>query len=605
MKIKDENMNKRLLILIILLLNVVTINAQNLETQGGLDAKSVSTAMKDGVSSSRVIIFSNLALSYTTNMGDISFEDIGSDLINGMNVDTIYFYLNPFDSHRRLIIAADGFAPTRIDLKLPPKATYIYTILEPSNASDEFLQRDKQYELGCKYYDSESWVSAINIFVPLAAAGHAESEDKLCQIFLPLKNREIIPVEMYAKFEQEVKKERPYAQFIICTQYFDKYGLLTTNHEELFKMLESAAYGGNSFAQAAVGSAYQAGVGVAIDPFKAVEWYERSATLDNTSALMNLAVMLDGGIGTKADKNRSYELIKRIIDLNLPGCEYAMEMLGGNYAFGKGYEKDSKKAIYWFEKAGNAGVDRAWGWIGLMYLRGILVDQDFNKAAEYITKGVELNDSYAMALMGEMYEEGKGFKADEKRGLNWYKKSADLGDRYGQNFLAHYYFTHKDYKQAWEWNKKSGDNRAMTGYYNMGRMCENRQSPSPYKRKDCIQWYEKAGQFGSSHAIKRLIEIYSKGIYVKKSRECEMKWRVALANVWLDEKALIIVAKAYLNGDGVEMNELEAIKYLERAASLDSKEAMLTLSKLYREGIAVLKDEKLADEWLSKANMIN
>lgn len=595
---------KRIAILL-LSISITTSNAQNLETQGGLDGRAVSTKIKDGVASSRVIILSTAKLSYTTNMGGIPREDIGSGRANGMNVDTLYFYLGPFDSHRRLIISADGFAPTRIDLKLPPKSTYIYTIVEPSKASDEFLQRDKQYELGCKQYDSKSWVSAINTFAPLAAAGHFESEDKLCYIFWSLKNRESIPIEMYAKFEQEAKNGKPYAQFIMCTQHFDKYGLLTANHEELFSILESAAYGGSSFAQSAVGSAYQTGIGVALDYVMAVEWYERAATLDNSSALMNLAVMLDGGQGTKVDKNRSYELIKRIIDLNLPGSENAMEMLGSKYAFGKGYEKDSKKAIYWYEKAGNGGADRAWGWIGLMYLRGILVNQDFKKAAEYIKKGVELNDSYSMALMGELYEGGKGFKADEARELNWYKKSADLGDRYGQNFLSHYYFTHKDYKQAWEWNKKSGENRNPVGYYNMGQMCEKRQAPSPYKQNDCIKWYEKAGQVGSSAAIKRLIEIYSKGIYVKKSRADEMKWRVALANIWFEEKVMIDVANAYLNGDGLEMNEIEAIKYLERAASFNSKEAMLTLSKLYREGIGVFVDEKLADKWLSKANEIN
>lgn len=589
---------KRVITLALLYFSIINVAAQNLETQGGLDSKSISKTMRDGVSSSRVIILSDLSLSYTTNMGDIPAEDIGSGLSNGMNADTLYFYLDPYDNHRRLIITAYGFAPTRIDLKLSPKATYLYTILEPANASDEFLQREKQYELGCQQYDSKSWVSAINTLAPLAAYGHFDAEDKLCEIFWDYRNRESLPSEIYSIFTQEAEQGKPYAQFIICTQYFDKYGLLTTNEDELFKRLESAALGGSSYAQSAVASAYQAGAGVELDYFKAVEWYERASTLENPCALMNLAIMVSGGLGVKADKNRALELVNRSAS---QGQEFAMETMGTFYAFGKGFEKSSEKAIYWYEKAGNAGCDRAWGMIGMMYLNGTLVQQDYKKAFEYFSKGVELEDSFSMALLGTMYITGAGFKEDRTRGLNWYTKSANLGDSYGQSLLAALYQSERNYKEAWKWYKISGDNRNYIGYDSMGQMCEDKQAPSPNKQQDCIKWYEKAASSGGLDAMKRLIEIYSKGIYVKKSRENEIKWRVALANAWYDIDAMLVVANAYLNGDGIEMNELEAIKYLERAASLDSKEAMLTLAKMYREGIGVFVDEEIANEWEQKA----
>ncbi|MFR9591973.1 MAG: hypothetical protein SNG27_06190 [Rikenellaceae bacterium] len=591
-----------ILLSISLCLSANNLFSQKLETQGGVDSRSVSTKIKGGVSSSRVIILSNISLSYSTNMGDIPSEDMGSGVVNKMNVDTLYFYLDPFDSHRRLIISADGFVPTHINLKLSPKSTHVYNILEPSKASDEFLMRERQYEEGCRQFEAKSWVSAINTFLPLAEAGYLEAEDKLCMIFRDIRIRETLPVEIFSKFESEAQRGKPYAQFITTTQYLDKYGLLTQREEELFAVLESAALSGSSYAQTAVATAYQTGVGVGLDFFKAIEWYERAATLDNSYAILNLAIMVGNGSGVKADKARAFELTKRAIDL---GQEFAMENLGVLYGFGEASKnKDAEKSIYWFERAGNAGVDRAWSMIGLIYLNGTLLEKNYKKAYEYFAKGVELEEPFAMTHVGVMYLLGYGFKADRERGLSWFKRSADMGDRYGQTYLASYYFSERDYKEAWKWYKISGENRDANGYWNLGQMCENRQSPSPYKQKDCIEWYEKAATMGELESIRRLIEIYSKGTYVKKSREDEIRWTITLANVGYDTDVMIRVANAYLDGDGVGMNEIEAIKYLERAASLQSKAAMLKLAKLYREGIGVFVDEQKANEWEQKANNI-
>lgn len=124
-------MNKTLsFILIITLLNISIsdANAQIMEIKGGRDSKSISTRMHSGIPSSRVIIQSNLSLEYNTNMGEIAKENIGSGIVNGLNVDTLYFYLDSKDNHRRLVISSHGYAPERIDLELLPKFTYRYVI---------------------------------------------------------------------------------------------------------------------------------------------------------------------------------------------------------------------------------------------------------------------------------------------------------------------------------------------------------------------------------------------------------------------------------------------------------------------------------------------
>lgn len=592
--------NKIFIILIAFLLCVFELSAQKLETQGGKDERSVSTKVKDGISSARVIIQSDIALSYNTNMGAISAEDIGSGMINGLNVDTLYFYLNPFDTHRRLIISADGYVAARIDLKLLPKTTYSFSVLEPSKFSDDFLLKEKKYEEGCRQYELKSWLSAINTFIPLAASGYFEAEEKLCMIFRDVRIREKLPSDIYSKFQTEVDNEKPYAQFIICTQYLDKYGLPIKKEKEVIETLTSAAIAGSSHAQVTLASCYQAGVGVELDNFEALKWYEVANTLDNSYAQINLATMYINGSGVIPDIQKSIVLMNQAIS---NGNEFAMEQMGTLYMNDYYGIKNGKEAIKWFTKAINAGCGRSWAFLGYVYMVGVDVPQDLKKSVECFSKGIELNDALSMVYMGLMYANGQGYKQDFNRAKNWYKKAADLGDRYGINNLAVCYYNEGEYSDAWYWFEKGGRNRNPISYHQMGKMSEERTAPERRKKSECIVWYEKAGKFGDKKSIKRLIEIYSEGIYDKKNTEEAFKWLIKDANLG-DIQSILRVADAYLNGEGVETNELEAVKYLERAASLNSKDAMLTLAKLYIEGIGVFVDEVLAREWEIKAQKL-
>ncbi len=130
----------KLLLGVLLLLCAHITMAQKLEVEGGLDDRSVSKLMRDGVASSRVIIQSNVKLSYSTNMGDDLEGNIGSGELNGLLVDTLYFFMDPFDTRRRLIISAEGFVEERIDVDLTPKATYSYVIINPTVGGSEYSQ---------------------------------------------------------------------------------------------------------------------------------------------------------------------------------------------------------------------------------------------------------------------------------------------------------------------------------------------------------------------------------------------------------------------------------------------------------------------------------
>jgi len=66
-------------------------------------------------------------------------------------------------------------------------------------------------------------------------------------------------------------------------------------------------------------------------------------------------------------------------------------------------------------------------------------------------------------------------------------------------------------------------------------------------------------------------------------------------------EAQVLLATAYLKGEGVEVNEKKAYKLLKKAAMADSGKAFFMLSALSRDGIGTEKDLEKSNMWLNKA----
>lgn len=60
-------------------------------------------------------------------------------------------------------------------------------------------------------------------------------------------------------------------------------------------------------------------------------------------------------------------------------------------------------------------------------------------------------------------------------------------------------------------------------------------------------------------------------------------------------------AHSYYNGEGVQRNSKEAIKWYEKAAAMGHVEAMLVLGNIYYMGQGILKDDETAFKWYTKA----
>ncbi len=100
---------------------------------------SVSRREKDGVPSSRVIIQSPLKLSYKSNMD--SKLDIAKGYNNGLNVDTLYFYVSDNNNKRLLTISSYGYPSEIVKLTLTPKSTDYYYVFDPNKGKSSSSTR--------------------------------------------------------------------------------------------------------------------------------------------------------------------------------------------------------------------------------------------------------------------------------------------------------------------------------------------------------------------------------------------------------------------------------------------------------------------------------
>lgn len=140
---------------------------------------------------------------------------------------------------------------------------------------------------------------------------------------------------------------------------------------------------------------------------------------------------------------------------------------------------DYKKALEYYERAGNQGHLPSQVNAAKMYLNGIGVEQDYEKAANWCVRAVAKGDKDAGAET--MYELGitqlngtNGFAKNEKFAFYFFKKSAEMGYVKAQVALGLLYSegtgVEKDIEKAAEWFEKAadqGDNMACT---NLGMM---------------------------------------------------------------------------------------------------------------------------------------
>lgn len=247
--------------------------------------------------------------------------------------------------------------------------------------------------------------------------------------------------------------------------------------------------------------------------------------------------------------------------------------LGNAYFDGIGLNKDTAKAIAWYQKAAGHGHANASLVLGNIYMYGQGVTRDTAKAAAWYQKAVEQGgrlEAVTETRFGLMYETGDGVAKDAAKAVQWYQKAAVQGYGFAQFYLSLMYErgmgVPKDMTKAEEWLQKA----AAQGWEGTtGMNTYPHLSPDRIK---AVEWFKKGAERGSSSAQYRLAEIYEYGM-----------------------------GEIYGYGSGEDNDSEKAFEWFKRAAMQGHVLAQYSLATMYRYGKGVAVNAEKAVEWYRKA----
>lgn len=269
--------------------------------------------------------------------------------------------------------------------------------------------------------------------------------------------------------------------------------------------------------------------------------------------------------------------------------------LGKMYLYGYGALKNTNLGLRYLKKSAQLGYLPAQNIIARYVL---LEEQDFKQALEWFKKAADQQDLTAQMYSAAAYMYGLGTKINTDMARKYHILAARQGNASAQFALAEHFLDSKQLS-----NKKLG-----------------------------LIWLNKAVEQGNADAILKLAKLHSTGTLMDKDLEKAkelVKSQVAKGNLsamflmgdiarasndidgakqWYTQTAQkghiesqFALANLYLKKDSAFYNVDNGFLWLLKAAENNSKDAQLTLAKLYQEGSLIPKDENLAKEWSKKA----
>ena len=240
-----------------------------------------------------------------------------------------------------------------------------------------------------------------------------------------------------------------------------------------------------------------------------------------------------------------------------------------------------------------------------------------------LRKQAQSGDAAAALQLAHAYEFGKGVQADQFEAADWYMKAAQAGSAEAQNFIGIRYRTGeglpKDLVKALEWYRKSAKQGNADAMFNLGTVYYNGDGIA-IDDAEAFAWFAVASDFGSKaapDAVRRgttdlkstmLVDGLTSAA-IKLCLGVEIPRKPEAAVVWLKKAielknigAQVMLAKLYIDGDGVLKDEHKAWSLCEDAANRKFPLGMRCLGYMARNGFGLpSRNPELAAAWYGKA----
>ena len=328
------------------------------------------------------------------------------------------------------------------------EALHAFTVIEPN--ADSMFPYEPRYEgQNMKSADMRSYVwyrigkmhcyglgtkqnyeKAFEWFLKSAQEGNKFAQYSLANLYYYGNGAEKNLKEAFGWYMRSAKQGQPYASYAVAQMYskgeyveHDEKTAQEYYNQALSGFLKLEADGqadDNLFYK--IGAMYKNGLGTEADMDMDLEYFKRSAELNNKNGLYEYGKALLIGENITQDIPKAMDCLEKAVRL---GNLNAKRFLALEYISGEHIEQDIDKGIEMLTECAVGGDPLSCFMLGRIYFKGEFVNRDLSKAEKYLLMA-DKDSGYACYYLGRLYLEGE--KYDPDKAVEWLEKAVTYDD---------------------------------------------------------------------------------------------------------------------------------------------------------------------------------
>lgn len=312
-------------------------------------------------------------------------------------------------------------------------------------------------------------------------------------------------------FERSAKQKNKFAQFSLANLYYYGSGV-KKDLSQAFLWYQRSSSQGQPYAAYSIAQMYRYGEYVTKDNDTAQRYYQQALSaflkiesddMANDDLFYKLGQMFKFGLGTDSDVTKAIEYFRRSAEMNNKNglFEYGKALLIGEHI-----PQDTDSALKILEKAVKLKNSNAKRFLALEYISGEHLEQDFEKGIALLTECADSGDVIACYRLGKIYLESEIMPQNLDKAEKYLLLAED--NEYTQYALAKLYLQEEKYdiQKAVNYFEKSADKNHWASYQ-LGRIYLFGAKDIERDKEQAIEWFTKSANDGNEYAQAILDEI--------------------------------------------------------------------------------------------------
>ncbi|BFK55268.1 MobP3 family relaxase [Ruminococcus bicirculans (ex Wegman et al. 2014)] len=305
-------------------------------------------------------------------------------------------------------------------------------------------------------------------------------------------------------FERSAKQKNKFAQFSLANLYYYGSGI-EKDLSQAFLWYQRSSSQGQPYAAYSIAQMYRYGEYVTKDNDTAQRYYKQALSgflkiesddMANDDLFYKLGQMFNLGLGTDSDVTKAIEYFRRSAEMNNKNglFEYGKALLIGEHI-----PQNTDSAVKLLEKAVKLKNSNAKRFLALEYISGEHLEQDIEKGIALLTECADSGDVIASYRLGKIYLQGEIMFQNLDKAERYLLLAED--NEYVQYALAKLYLQEEKYEiqKAVNYFGRSADKNHWASYQ-LGRIYLFGAAELTKDKEQAIEWFTKSANDGNEYA---------------------------------------------------------------------------------------------------------